>query len=189
MPRRFNAGFTLLELMIVLVVIAILLALGLPAYNGIQDRARLKSAAQSLVGNLDYLRTDALRRDPGSQVSLVFNRSESRQWCYGITAGDDCDCQLTDPDAADACTLEVNGVRRLRTVSSSDYRDRVSLGEPSFTANAGGRPSTRFSAVRGLAESGEVEFSANDRSITVELTALGRILICSPSELGYPECD
>ena len=182
-------GFTLLELLIVLVIMAILLAVAIPAYNGIQDRARLKAAAQALVGDLDYLRTDAARRDHGSQVSLVFNRVDNNQWCYGLSEGLDCDCTVTDPNAPLACTLPVAGGKRMRVVTSDDFRSRVQLDEPGFPVNASGRPATRFSAIRGLAEPGEAEFSTADRSIEVQLTALGRIVICSPSELGYPECE
>jgi type IV fimbrial biogenesis protein FimT len=183
------SGFTLLELLIVLVVIAVLLAVAIPAYNGIQDRARLKSAAQSLVGDLDYLRTDAARRDHGSRVSLVFNRLDAGQWCYGITAGDDCDCTISDPNAALACALPFGGSKRMRVVRSDDFRSRVLLGSPSFPSNTGGRPATYFSAVRGLSQAGTVAFTAADRTIEVQLTALGRIVICSPSAMGYPECE
>lgn len=50
-PRRSPpaVGFTLLELMIVLVVIGILTAVALPAYNGYVDRARRADARAQLL--------------------------------------------------------------------------------------------------------------------------------------------
>lgn len=44
-------GFTIVELLIVIVVIAILAAITIVAYNGIQNRAKA-SAAQSLANNI-----------------------------------------------------------------------------------------------------------------------------------------
>jgi len=45
--KNKNTGFTIVELLIVIVVIAILAAITIVAYNGIQDRARNSAAAQS----------------------------------------------------------------------------------------------------------------------------------------------
>ncbi len=46
-----QSGFTIVELLIVIVVIAILAAITIVAYNGIQNRAKA-SAAQSLANNI-----------------------------------------------------------------------------------------------------------------------------------------
>jgi prepilin-type N-terminal cleavage/methylation domain-containing protein len=49
--KKDDRGFTIVELLIVIVIIAILAAITIVAYNGIQNRAR-SSAAQSLANNV-----------------------------------------------------------------------------------------------------------------------------------------
>lgn len=56
--RKDQRGFTLIELIMVIVILAILLALALPAYLGTRERAYLPEAQQ----NLQEMRTQAWLR-------------------------------------------------------------------------------------------------------------------------------
>lgn len=60
-PQIKNRGFTLVELLIVIVIIAILTVISLVAYNGIQNQARkttAESAAKSLADKVQLYYTD-----------------------------------------------------------------------------------------------------------------------------------
>ena len=90
MPDRAQPGFTLLELMFTLLVLAILAAVGVPAMNTMMERNRLKSAAQALTEDLQWARGEAIRRND----SLRVVSDDDGVWCYGIelNEGADCDC-------------------------------------------------------------------------------------------------
>ena len=63
LKSRANAGFTLIELMISLVILAILLSLGMPAFTGILESSRTKAAASGFAMGLQQARADAISRN------------------------------------------------------------------------------------------------------------------------------
>ena len=56
-------GFTLIELMVAIAVLAILLSLGLPAFASLIDNQRLDSSANTLIRSVQYARGEAARRN------------------------------------------------------------------------------------------------------------------------------
>jgi type IV fimbrial biogenesis protein FimT len=64
MDKRYGcAGFTLVELMIVVAVVAILLSLAAPAFSGMVSSVRLSSASNSLFSSLLLARSEAIKRN------------------------------------------------------------------------------------------------------------------------------
>lgn len=62
------AGFTLIELMVTLSVLAILLTIGIPSLQMFIQNSRLQSQSASLMGDLNYARAEAVRL--GSPVAV-----------------------------------------------------------------------------------------------------------------------
>lgn len=60
--RTRNAGFTLLELMVVLVIAGILVGVGVPAMGTFIRSARMTSAANDVMAALHYARSEAIKR-------------------------------------------------------------------------------------------------------------------------------
>ncbi len=67
-----NAGFTLIELMIVMVIVAIFVTVGVPNFQNMISDNRLSTQANSLVSSLQLARSEALKlRTPVSVCRSV----------------------------------------------------------------------------------------------------------------------
>ncbi len=64
-------GFTIVELLIVIVVIAILAAITIVAYNGIQDRARASAASAALSGALKKIKVAQVTADSTAALTCA----------------------------------------------------------------------------------------------------------------------
>jgi len=74
-----EAGFTMVELLITLVLVGIVLSLAVPAISGYLDNTNLKSAARALQGDIAYLRESAMTESSDGtkyciQIDAVANK-------------------------------------------------------------------------------------------------------------------
>lgn len=63
-----NRGFTLIELMVVVVLVAIFALIGIPSYRSITTTNRMATEMNAFVGDLQYARSEAIKR--GYAVSM-----------------------------------------------------------------------------------------------------------------------
>ena len=60
---RFSKGFSLLELMVVLVIISLTLSVALPSYQSMIGRFAITTLANDLLAAVSFARSEALRSD------------------------------------------------------------------------------------------------------------------------------
>lgn len=76
---RFAAGFTLVELMVTVSVLAIIAAIAYPSFTSVINGNRLAGAANDLLGDLQYARSEAIRRS----ARVVICTSADATTCAG----------------------------------------------------------------------------------------------------------
>lgn len=167
-------GFTLIELMITLVVLAIGLALAIPTYEDIHQRRETTAEAQELAAFLAYAQGEAIKAN--REVSVQLSHTSSTDWCVGAAEGNSgCDCTEADSSAADFCSL--SGIRHVMDNSAYDRS-----GMSSFS----GGDTFVYDPIRGIKadvtqENSYLIESNNDNwALQVYVGPTGRIRLCNP---------
>ncbi|WP_237068694.1 GspH/FimT family pseudopilin [Microbulbifer guangxiensis] len=71
--RAGQSGFTLVELMMVVAILAIVMSIGVPSFNSMIKNNRLSAASNDIAGALHYARSEAVRRGRNVQVEALDN--------------------------------------------------------------------------------------------------------------------
>jgi prepilin-type N-terminal cleavage/methylation domain-containing protein len=195
-------GFTVIELMIALGIIAIITTLALPSYRMIIEKRQVTRAAEEIKSFLTAAQLEAVKRNEYVAVSF---RGDAEAWCLGMTAvpasanpaGADysCDCSVDlveTPDSDAICT--VDGAVRIYQSSTLSY-DEV-LVDGSIVDGE----TFVFDAIRGFAafpgDTINFQLLSDDGNyaLNVNTTATGRVNVCSDTTRaskkvpGYDPC-
>lgn len=80
LPSKSNAGFTLIEMIIVVLIVGILGAITAPAWFAFTQRQRLNKANDAILGALQQAQREALRTKLSYSVSFISNQAQVPQF-------------------------------------------------------------------------------------------------------------
>lgn len=192
-------GFTLVELMVTLAVLAILATVAVPAMTSFFDRQRLIEATEDLYANLQLARSEAIARFIPTYLSFTDGNGtagwqSSSAWQYGIGQTAGCDPAITDNSDADACYLIIDDGDGATNAADDHVLFRFSSSDhPGVTITAVTDTEISFQPQRGTADPTTITLeSADGPRMQVAVSALGQVSICSPGGAthvgGYKEC-
>ena len=186
MATRRVEGFTLIEMMVVVALVAIFVTAGLPAFLDLLDRRRITTATESLAGQVRQAR--AIARETSSIIGIVFTGSND-SWCIGLTDNSTlaCDCESTDSTASNSCLVPVSAVEDVDTGILSRARELARADASLYpgVSLVSAPPSIGFEPLRGLrmgvsSANAVVLNSARGLETRIAVNEVGRINVCSP---------
>lgn len=91
--RRPDAGFTLIEVLVVTAIMGILLTIGMPGLRSLMDNQKMKSATFDLVTTVMQARSEAVKygTTSGASISIVAQSGNyNNGWCIVFTSSSAC---------------------------------------------------------------------------------------------------
>jgi len=203
--RKRQRGFTLIELMITIVIVAIGVALAVPAWNEFTEKRQIVAATEDVASFIEFARHEAVKRNQPVFVQWNTTGGHSSDWCIGLSLAPQntpCNCTVTDPTNAAFCSVDGVPYRMTQT-------DYVAMGFEFMHMNPV-NGSFGFDPIRGITTSvsdAEVtdgdwlmylhsnEGSGSTRlwALEISLNATGRTSICTDDDRkrligGYKTC-
>jgi prepilin-type N-terminal cleavage/methylation domain-containing protein len=180
-------GFTLVELLVTVSVVAILATLAGAAFTGFLDRYRLSGAVETLFSDLQLARSEAVKRNRSVQVVVT----SGVNWAYTLSELNDvCDgsSTLTATQLKSVGVAGFPGTRIDRLVLNSGGGGTTMVFQPDSS-----RVQVACNSTALLPAGSVISFRAADgKQACLLLNGIGRIKRCSPSGanhlIGFPEC-
>lgn len=176
---RSSRGFTLIELMTVIAIVAILLAIAAPSFSGLIEKKRLEGVFTELATDLQFARSEAVQRN--ANVRITFGTG-----CYVIhTVGStETTCTQTSGAALGTGAVEIKTVK-LDSGSKVSFSPNDSLTYLMFDSV---RATASWDGTSTNSGSVNVISSAGSWQLRASITTVGRTQNCSPngSVGGYP---
>jgi type IV fimbrial biogenesis protein FimT len=189
--KRFiatNRGFTLVELMIVLAIVAINVSLAVPSFTDTLQRRETTAQAEELVAFVSSAKSESVKFNEMVSVHLTYTDRDN--WCIGANEGSaPCDCTETDTGAANFCSLNdlakiVRSSAQTKSSMTTASTDRTFVFDPIR--------GTMATADLGTNHGLTLESDNSHWSLQVDIGATGRVRICNPDDTkavpGYQSC-
>jgi type IV fimbrial biogenesis protein FimT len=188
-------GFTLIELMLVVAVVAVIIALAAPAFTRMIEMQRLRGVNAQLVTDMQFARSEAIAKN--RIVGVSFNQSGTLT-CYTIyTTGpleQLCDCRLGAGNVCPAASAVRKEIKTVQVMTSTAIRVEPST-NPGPGLSAFGFDPTTGGLVSIPTDSGPTPLDAFgiDASLDAErelrniVSRSGRPTVCAPTGSSMPE--
>lgn len=180
--RKAEPGFTLIELMVTLVLLAVLLTLSAPSFIAYQRNAELTSAANSFVAALSAARSEAMKR----QVRAFVIPLSGTNWATGWQVFVDADSSVTSgsiaPAAGDLVVAQQAALQNGVVVTASSFPVDGTTAYVMFNGNG-----SMTLLDKTFQPYGSLELTNGTESRRIIANLAGRLRVCKPSETGCTE--
>jgi type IV fimbrial biogenesis protein FimT len=177
--KQNKRGFTLIELMVTLAVLALILVMAIPSFNEFRQRSALRGASDQVISFWVNARYEALKRNVPIKVGLI-RTDDSNFWlCAAIASSNTDTAAIAATDRIAQCTIGIY------PGSIPEWKRIIA---PSGVGQNGGAFIVIDPKRGGLGNSGQVGFwelrsptGGVDYRLDVNVDLFGRVVACESS--------
>ncbi len=141
--RHSEQGFTMIELMVVVSILAILTAIAAPSFKGLIESWRVKQEVEGLQSAIFYARSEAIKRGGGVVLQKIANNTDG---CTLASSNADWGCGwfvCQDTNGNDQCATAEPVLQTYKTSGKTEIQRTLKGGE-SISFNRWGLPTAAF---------------------------------------------
>jgi len=179
--KRSNAGFTVVELLIVVAIVAVLLAIAFPSYKSIMGSNNVIAEINGLLGDLQFARSEAIKRGQSVRVCAANTAGTA---CNAT--GSSCNSNIVDWSCGwivffcngSDCSAGVTSTNKLRVQATPKSGDTIVSGSATaismVTFNYFGFRNAQTASITARPQGGATTYN---RPKTLCLTSLGSLQV------------
>ena len=187
LSRSHNRGFTMVEVLMSVVLLAIGMSLALPSYRDMVEKRKVTNGAEQIASFINTAQGVAMKTN--RVVSVSYSHTDQDEWCLGAVSGTTaCDCTQINAAANDYCQI----------ASQPFILSNAQTNDLELMHDMAGDGAYAFDPVRGLfmdlndGLTVELRSPSEDFRLNLIVNSTGRVILCSEDSShavpGYSIC-